>query len=49
MYKASMVLAVREFTYAKVAKHCIVKANLGVLEFVVEAENRKQIFCSVML
>lgn len=41
MYKACMVLAIKEPPYAKVAKHCIVRANIGMLGFVIEAENMK--------
>lgn len=46
-----MIPAIKELTCAKVAKpscqQCVVRANIGVLECAVEAENRKQILWSV--
>lgn len=51
MYKTCMVHTIKELTCTKVAKHscqhCVLRANVGVLEFVVEAESRKQILWSV--
>lgn len=46
-----MIPAIKELTCAKVAKpscqQCVVRVNVGVLEFVVEVESRKQILWSV--
>ena len=36
-----MVLAIIELTCAKEAKHCFLRTNAGILEFIVEAKKQE--------